>query len=412
MNEDKNSTSRASTTKTPRKSTEASRSEIAQRREKRQKKRRKKIYLGTTILLVAFLAVLDLFNIFSRDKTFSENENRILAQRPAFSMSSLASGKYMTEMEDYITDQFVFRDKWIQVKYTADRLLGKKESNGVYIGKKGYLMEKPDEPDMEKVQRTTDAIRSFADSHASLNMVMTLVPNAVTVCDQYLPGGVPVRNQVNDIEFVQYQVDGLVDFRDITDVMRGHKDEPIYYRTDHHWTSRGAKYAFDAIKDALVLDGSVEFEAYPVTEHFSGTLASKVGYHKVDDVIEIYLPKVDAEADYLVDYVGEEKTTSIYKSEALNQKDKYEVFFGGNHARIDIKTQVTGKKLLVFKDSYANAFIQFLLPYYESITIVDPRYYYDDIDQLIATNRITDVLFLYNVNTFMGDTSLADVLAG
>ena len=68
------------------------------------------------------------------------------------------------------------------------------------------------------------------------------------------------------------------------------------------------------------------------------------------------------------------------------------------------------KHLLVFKDSYANAFIPFLVPYYRTITIVDPRYYFDDIESVVTNECISDVLYLYNANTFVQDTSLSDVL--
>ena len=118
------------------------------------------------------------------------------------------------------------------------------------------------------------------------------------------------------------------------------------------------------------------------------------------------------DTEYVVNYVEEgEKSSSMYVSSALDQKDQYEVFFGGNHSRIDITTPVEeNKNLLIFKDSYANCFIPFLQPYFRSIIVIDPRYYYDDVDRLITDNSITDVLFLYNVDTFMTDTSLADVL--
>jgi hypothetical protein len=66
--------------------------------------------------------------------------------------------------------------------------------------------------------------------------------------------------------------------------------------------------------------------------------------------------------------------------------------------------------LLVIKDSYANAFIPFLAPFYSEITVIDPRYYYDSIDALIADAQITDVLYLFNANTFFRDTTLETVL--
>ena len=105
------------------------------------------------------------------------------------------------------------------------------------------------------------------------------------------------------------------------------------------------------------------------------------------------------------------KYSSIYRSEALEQKNKYEVFFGGNFPKITITTlNETGKNLLVLKDSYANCFIQFLLPHYDHIIMVDPRYYSDDLEAELNASDITDVLILYNENTFAQDNSLAGVL--
>ena len=96
----------------------------------------------------------------------------------------------------------------------------------------------------------------------------------------------------------------------------------------------------------------------------------------------------------------------------LKEKDKYQVFFGGNHAQVDITTtNDTTKRLLIFKDSYANCFVPFLIPYYNEIIMVDPRYYYDNVETLISGKHITDVLFLYNMDTFLTDTSIAGVLA-
>ena len=84
---------------------------------------------------------------------------------------------------------------------------------------------------------------------------------------------------------------------------------------------------------------------------------------------------------------------------------------GGNYPSVLITTlNETGRNLLLLKDSYANCFIQFLLPFYDRILVVDPRYYSDDLNEDITDYNITDVLILYNANTFMQDNSLAGVL--
>ena len=155
-----------------------------------------------------------------------------------------------------------------------------------------------------------------------------------------------------------------------------------------------------------------DYQVYTVSDSFSGTLASTSGYHGQRDTIEVYDPQ-GVENDYVVYYADDqERTTTIYDRSCLEEKDQYTVFFGGNHTRVDIETTNKEERcLLVFKDSYANSFMQFLTPYFRKIILVDPRYYYEDVEQLIASEGVTDVLFLYNLNTFLTDTSLGDVLA-
>lgn len=374
--------------------------------------RSSKIYIKMAGIFLVFLIVAFAFNLFSKDKKYSESENRMLAQKPVFSMANLTSGKYMKDMEDYVTDQFFMRDKWINLKVLEDLALGKKESNGVYIGQKDYLMEIPTAPNQKALDNNLDAISNFSASHPDINTVMTLIPNAAYIYDHLIPRNAPVRDQEKDIKYVMNAVSTSLNFVDLTKTMSSHKEEDIYYKTDHHWTTLGARYAFDALSTALGIEKPTqEYKIYPVTHSFQGTLASKSGYDKALDTIEIYVPQ-GVNTDCVVNFTDEgKKTASVYESAALEKKDKYEVFFGGNHTRIDISTPMEGKKnLLLFKDSYANCFIPFLVPYYRNIIVIDPRYFYDDIESLISDNEITDVLFLYNVNTFLGDNSLGDVL--
>lgn len=78
---------------------------------------------------------------------------------------------------------------------------------------------------------------------------------------------------------------------------------------------------------------------------------------------------------------------------------------------IDIKTTAeTSNRLLLVKDSYANCLVPFLTPFFREIIIIDPRYYYGDIHQVMKENNITSVLFLYNGNTFVEDNSISGVL--
>lgn len=377
-----------------------------------RRRRRALAYRWLGIGFVALLAVFALLNIFGKKKTFSEAENRTLADFPALTWESVVNGDFMTKFEDYVADQFFARNGWIDLKFWEDMVLGKKESNGVYLGKDGYLMEVPEEPDMENMKKNLQSMADFADRHADAAVYASMIPNSFYIMEEKLPYGAPVRDQAADISGIYDALDGSVRCIDVSDTLRQHAQEYIYYKTDHHWTSLGASYAFEDLAEQMGLAGDASYEVYTVANDFEGTLASRSGDHRSSDTVQIF-ENADSPVDYVVLYVEEgEKTSSIYDSESLENKDKYTVFFGGNHARVDITTTGTqSRNLLLFKDSYANCMVQFLLPYFRNIIMVDPRYFYDNVDLIMETQGITDVLFLYNVNTFVKDRSIADVLA-
>ncbi len=362
-------------------------------------------------LLVGSVSFFVLLGFLIKDKEFSQTENRKLAQKPAFSLSALADGSYLKNLGSYVADQFPGRDMWISLNLRMNKALGQKEAGGVYLGSDDYLIQIPSDPNDEQVSRNMSAISTFAQTHPDLNMVMTVVPNAITVHADKLPKHAPARDQLADLEHLKSQLTGA-SFLDVTDILMAHKDEYLYYRTDHHWTSLAAHYAFQAIAPALNLSlpETEEYTIYPVSDTFEGTLSSKSGSHSTLDTVEVYVPQTDI--DYFVTYADTGETiSSMYDQDALKEKDHYTVFFGGNHSRVDITTTAdTERNLLVFKDSYANCMMQFLYPYFDHITIIDPRYYYDNVELIVKTEGITDVLFLYNLDTFHGDTSLADVL--
>jgi len=363
-------------------------------------------------LLIGCIVLLSIAGLVVEDRDFSDSENRKLARWPDFSLSSVLDGSYLQGMGDYIADQFPLRDQWISLNLKLNRLLGQKESSGVYLCEDDYLIQIPSAPNEEQHERNLNAINTFARNHPELNMVMTVAPNAVTIHADKLPENAPVRDQMADLYHIADTVTG-VKVVDVTQTLKSHADEYLYYRTDHHWTSLAAYYAFRTIAPELKITAPdmEEYAIYPVSTTFEGTLSSKSGSHSALDTVEIMVPKSGIE--YFVTYNSDSNTNicSLYNRAALEQKDHYTVFFGGNYSRVDITTTArTERSLLVFKDSYANCMIQFLYPYFDHITMIDPRYYYDNVEHVITSQGITDVLFLYNADTFLGDTSLADVL--
>lgn len=366
-----------------------------------------------SLLLIGCVVLFLVLSLVIPDREFSESENRKLAQAPAFSWSALADGSYFSDLGSYLADQFPGRDTWISLNLTMNRFFGQKEASGVYLCDDGYLMQVPGEPDEENLARNLAAVNAFAAAHADVNTVMAVVPNAVTIHADKLPANAPVRDQAADLKAIADTLTQTA-FVDVTDALKAHSGDYLFYRTDHHWTSLGAYYAFTDIAGALDIQAPAldTYTVYPVSTTFEGTLSSRSGSHKAMDQVDIYVP--DTDIDYYVTYVDSQTSiASMYNRAALNQKDHYTVFFGGNYSRVDITTTAdTQRNLLLLKDSYANCFVQFLYPYFDHIIMVDPRYYYDNLENLVSSQGITDVLYLYNADTFLSDSSLADVLGG
>jgi len=366
--------------------------------------------LPAAVLLGGIALLLTLF-LLVPDREFSDQENRKLAQRPEFSLSALADGSFYGDLGDYLADQFPGRDLWIGLNLKLNQFFGQQESSGVYLGADGYLIQAPGEPDEENLQRNIRAINSFGAKYGDLKRTMAIIPNAATIHADKLPANAPVRDQRADLADLSSRITGAA-FADVTEALVSKQDEYLFYKTDHHWTSLGACHAFTALAPTLGISAPAmdSYQVYPVSDSFEGTLASRSGSHSEKDRVDIYVP--DTPIQYHVTYVeSQQKTSTLYHREALQQKDHYTVFFGGNHSRVDITTTAdTDRCLLLLKDSYANCFVQFLYPHFDKILMIDPRYYYGDLENLISTQSVTDVLYLYNLDTFLSDSSLADVL--
>ena len=378
----------------------------------RQRKVQEKL-VGIIFILTLFLFLI--INVIVPDREKSVQENRMLATKPKFRLSSLISGDYDEKFEAYMDDQFVGRDMWRKLKVTVDRIGGSRLENGVYIGTNGQLLEQIEVADENHLAANIKAIKSFSESQSKIPVRMMLVPDAANVLNHSLPSLAKPEDQTQMFSMVRKDLGDSVEWIDVSTELNKHKTEKIYYKTDHHWTTLGAFYAFQAAAPSLGIDGDLSgnYVSYAVSDSFNGMLASKSGVNLGEkEQIDIYVP-TEEDTDLIVDYVDEGKrSTSLYDSSKLKEKDQYTVFLGGNSSLLDIRTVSTStKRLLLVKDSFANSFIPFLTPYYREIVVVDPRYYSGTINDLMDSYRISEVLFLYSGNTFFKDNNISGVFA-
>ncbi len=357
-----------------------------------------------SILFCLLLAAGAASHLLTADKYYSESEKRTLAQFPAISWESIRSGKFGDDIENYFADQFPSRNGWVTIKTVTERLSGKKESGGVFFAEDGYLIEIHKSFSGKQTVANINAVKAVQDTLADqgISLRVMLVPTASDILSDKLPAYAPNADQQEIIEYAKKQGLNVVD---VTDVLNEHNVEYIFYKTDHHWTSLGAYYAYAAWIEAKgeVIDPITAWTKEQLCDNFRGTTYAKVNYPFAPfDVIDAYY-KTEA---HKVDYnSGNYVTDSIYERKYLNGSDQYAAFFNSNQATTVVSGEGAGK-LLILKDSYANCFAQFCIDDYEETHMIDMRFFRGSVQKYIEENGVTEVLVLYNVPNFTSDTGI------
>lgn len=358
------------------------------------------------IVICAFFLIMPIADIVTEDRLFSPVENRLLAKRPEFSTDAVIDKSYMNEYESYITDQFPARDSWVTLKTKAELALQKKDVNGIYISEDNYLIEQHTTEDVlsrnpqEKAEKLTALLKQYGSLLGEDRVKAMLVPTADNVLTEKLPPFAEYFDQKAYIEDLASETNQVID---VTDTLREHREEYIYYKTDHHWTTLGAYYAYAAWAEEMGFEPKQQedFEAETVTEQFYGTLYSKLNIAKEADSINLYLPKEQTAYEVYYD-LSTEAVDTLYERKHLDTKNKYAVFLDDNHPFIRIHTENTNdRNLLLIKDSYANCFVPFAVNHYENVYMIDLRYYMGDIESIVEEYEITDMLVLYDVIHFI-----------
>lgn len=361
------------------------------------------IFVWIFVLILSFISIID---CVKKNRFFSESENRILAGKPVFKLKEFLEGDYGKEYEEYISDQFLFRENWISLKTYTDLGLRKKEINGVFYTSENILFEKHEKKELDKqAEEKLEKLKTFTGwCDGKYRLFVMLIPTADAVYTEKLPEYAVIFEQKEYLNKVKNVV-GKEHFVDVEKMLKEHKEEYIYYRTDHHWTTLGAFYGYQAwAKQAAgKSEEEISMKDYTrktVTDEFFGTLQRKINIPIKPDSVEIFLPKEERQYEIYYDF-KEEAVSSFYEKKYLEKKDKYSLFFGGNHDFIEIRTGNKNKKnILVIKDSYANCFLPFLTEQYENIYVVDFRYYRGNVENIVKQYDVEDILVLYNVVQF------------
>lgn len=384
-----------------------------------QHKRRRKgglIHYPVLILFSVFFVGMFLLDCVTPDRTVSELENTTLTQRPKVTaqiLSSAGLNRFFNDYTQYTKDQIPGRDAWISLQsFVETALLQKTQSGGILLGDKGQMFDRTYglvSSEERTLPRNIAAVASLAARCPGKVYVM-VAPAASSIYPERVPAHAPLLQEESYLSQIQAAVEqaGGV-YLPLKDALSAHKDEYIYYRTDHHWTTQGAYYAYSELCGALGLEpfDRAAHTAVDVPD-FYGTFYSRartwnaqpdtLTYYDLDNPLTIYTvtgPGMPTEG----------QTTGLYDLDKLDVYDKYAAFLHGNNGLSRVEGDGEGR-ILVIKDSYANSFVPFLTANYAQIDVVDLRNYNYGLDGLIAENGYEQILVLYSFDSFKSDPYL------
>ena len=343
----------------------------------------------------------------SHQRTYSPVEKRELQTRPEISITKVLDGRFQKKYESYLRDQFPGRDHWVSFQTDMELFMGKNEIHNVYIGKNHYLLEHYTEKefDPQQISKNLQALEKFVGkTKQNADVHVMMVPTKSWVLREKLPAFAPHYKEQKFYDALQQKLEKEDVLISVEPLLDAHKEEEIYYRTDHHWTTLGAWYAYEQYTKAVGGDlqraqGKKKFRC--ISKDFYGTTYAKINYARQADKIEIYEP---ADKLRVVYNMGEKKTKTLYDFSFLKTADQYSVFTGGNQAVLEITGGIkNGKTLLLIKDSFANSILPFLAEDYEKLVVVDLRQLNVSGDRLLEMFSPTDILILYNSAQFAQD---------
>ena len=384
-------------------------------------------------LFAVIMTVIPAVTVALPKAEMSENENRTLAKMPALvdqkkldkaenpkDVWDSIKWKYITnregkafkdDFETFFCDHLVGRETWVKTCNTLQRLSGQREINGVYT-EGDRMIQLFRGGDRTSVDASINAINAFAAKFPDKQVSFMLAPTSQDIYGTKIPSYMGTSSEKAFIEDTYRKIEGVTTI-DCQSFITGHGGEYIYYRTDHHWTSLGAYYAYQSAAKTLGYNAYSRnmFNVETAGTDFRGTLYSKTLDDRITPDTMDYYHLANGEPTVTMTCINGgdvQKYDSLYVREFLDKKDKYSSFTGSNVPVVTIDTSVdNGKSLLIIKDSYAHSLVPFLSNHYSKITMIDMRYINTDISRLVRLDDYQQVMFMYNVITFAEDNNLS-----
>ncbi|MBO7245730.1 MAG: hypothetical protein J6S77_06330 [Clostridia bacterium] len=382
-------------------------------------------HIITTVLFLAILFGLAAAFVIIPDKDYSENEKRNLQTFPEFSLEALMDGKFSSEINEYFADQFPLRDAFVSIKALAELSLFKGENNGVLLGENETLavrtfsifkdrLNRTDNMDHfynQSVVRQLEALNKFAAEKASVPVHVIIPPRVIDVASESFNYPSNVSVSLDALVSTTLSEDLLIP---VSPVLKEKYSagEYVYYRTDHHWTTLGAYYAYVEIMKSFGMEDDIiprdKFTVNVVADDFYGTTWSKCGFSFVSpDTMEFWSL---GNEDKFTTTIGERSFSGFYDMSYLETMDKYSAFISGTNdvTLVESNNDEERPVLLLPKDSFANSLVPFLAQHFD-LVLVNMANRMTNISAYTQQYSADRILFVWNAENLITSGNLGNV---
>lgn len=351
-------------------------------------------YKTPAIILSSIIYIFAILALVLPKEEISESERRKLAEMPKFTAEAFLKGSFAKDFEEYSTDNFPLRDIFRSVKSVVNyKLFSKLDNNDIYI-KDGSMMKLEKELDEGSVKRALEKFEKLYNTYIkdkNCNLYVSVIPDKA-----YFPwkdgDNIPSLDYEKLFSMVK---EGMpyANYIDVTDLLT----LSDFYKTDSHWRQEKILPVAEKIMSAMGNTGKAIYTETDSGINFRGVYSGQSALPNASESL-IYLSNETLEGCKVTNHENGKTDVGIYDMEKLTSRDPYEVFLSGACAAITVENpaNTSGKKLVIFRDSYGSSIAPLFAENYSEITLLDIRYMNPEFVGNFADFTDADVLFLYS----------------
>lgn len=344
------------------------------------------------ILVVMMSGLLlggSILNIVKKDEDFSLYERRELKQFPKMNVSTIMSGEFMRDFEDYALDQFFFRESFRCLKaITSTYLFHQQDQHGIYYDQ-GHLSKREYPMNISSMDKATTTFLKIYDRYlkgTNTQVYISVIPDK----NYYLKSTLSMDYDA----FMQRikEKTSYMTYIDICDQLS--LDD--FYQSDPHWRQENIVDVAENLASNMGVEVSADYHPITLATPFYGAYSKQSAlFHKADQLTYLYHEQFD---QCVVFDHQNNREISIYDLEKAQGRDGYEMFLSGSLSLITIENPNANsdKELILFRDSFSSSLAPLLIVGYKKITMVDIRYIQSEMLSSWIDFDQQDVLFLYS----------------